>query len=214
MSDEEKEITNRMPVAAEERLQAADEGECPFCFDRRVSQVTDCFDANHQKICELWYCQVCGGFFPRSVAITPAEKARRLQAEQKEREEKKEAEEDRRRAPRFPVQFVVQVDFGDDIEKGAGHGFGARRGGMSEPIVAMVMNAGMGGLCFRYPKHIEEGKEALMKISLPSAQRSFSAKGRVVRSTLLPDGSYGLGVQFVDVEPEYRVALKRYVSLD
>lgn len=174
------------------------ENTCPFCGKDKIACLTDCFDINRKKICELWYCSLCGGFFPRMVVLNPGKAS---EAE----------EEDKRRNPRFPVQFVVQVDFdGKEQPKG----FFGRKKEMSDPIVAMVLDAGLGGLCFRYPDAIAEGQEGRMLISLPSVARSFTAQARVVRSTKLPDGSFGLGVQFITVEPEYREALKRYVTLD
>lgn len=175
---------------------AGDEGDCPFCSKTNIAVVTDCFDLNRKKICELWYCGSCAGFFPRMISVMPASKT----------------ESEKRQAPRFPVQFVVQVDF--DKKEKRRRFFSKKTEKLSEPIVAMVLDAGMGGLCFRYPKNIEEGREGKMRISLPSVSKSFSALAKVVRSTRLPDGSFGLGVQFVNVEQEYREALRRYVALD
>lgn len=193
----------------ERRAETVSEEHCPFCFEESIRRVTDCFDERSQKICELWYCRDCGGFFPRSIQIDVEEK----KSGPRRRDHDLDLME-KRKTPRFPVQFVVQVDFepGDDSKPSL---FRRKKDvKLSEPIVAMVMNAGIGGLAFRYPEFVKEGQEGTMRISLPSAQRSFSAVGRVVRSTKLPDGSYGLGVQFVEVEPEYRLALQRYISLE
>jgi hypothetical protein len=190
---------------------------CPFCTGSSTSYVTDCFDTIGKKICELWFCNACSGFFPRRVAIghpkAGAKKASE-KASEKSADHASAKASDKRRAPRFPVQFVVQVDFNHKpAPKKRLALFGGRKQSLSEPLLAMVMDAGNGGLCFRHPTPIEEGREGRMLISLPSVAQSFSAIGRVVRSTLLPDGSYGLGVQFIDVDPEYRDALKRYIHL-
>jgi hypothetical protein len=186
---------------------------CPFCSSTSTSYVTDCFDTLGKKICELWYCNACSGFFPRQVAIGHP-KSGVKKAIEKTGEKVTAGSSDKRRAPRFPVQFVVQVDFNHKpAPKRRLRLFGGKKPSLSEPLLAMVMDAGNGGLCFRHPTPIEEGREGRMLISLPSVAQSFSAIGRVVRSTLLPDGSYGLGVQFIDVDPEYRDALKRYVRL-
>lgn len=201
----------------QEQGDTADKGDvCPFCFESDISIVTDCYDDTGKKICELWDCRQCGGFFPRLVVIPgpPSDKKLAGKDAKSGRSRWRILDDDgpeKRRTPRFPVQFVVQVDFSE----GGANGLGSRRvESLSEPIVAMVMNAGGGGLCFRYPEFVAEGRAGRMKISLPSVQKSFSALGRVVRSTRLPDGSYGLGVQFIEVEEEYRRALDRYVHLD
>ncbi len=198
---------------------------CPFCAQFDITSVSDCFDVHGKKICELWFCNACSGFFPRSIdveparpVVSPAVKVNRAEAEPAPKKVISDDEDagEKRKAPRFPVQFVVQVDFSEKASsekttRGREKGALAR---LSDPLVAMVLDAGIGGLCFRYPEYIEEGREGRMMISLPSVARSFSAKARVVRSSKLPDGSYGLGVQFIDVESEYRDALRRYVALD
>lgn len=204
MSNEEENIT----------AQSISRELCPFCFEKDISIVTDCYDDVGKKICELWDCQNCGGFFPKFVEIQGEDGE--FDASEGEKTEGVDDDE-KRRTPRFPVQFVVQVDFAegtDENKKGGFFGKNKKAETLSEPIVAMVMDAGVGGLCFRYPEFVEEGKMGRMKISLPSAQRSFTATGTVVRSTKLPDGSYGLGIQFSEVEEAYRQALDRYVRVD
>ncbi len=184
----------------EKEPRAAKDGECPFCASRGILCVTDCYDTGgKRKICELWFCNDCSGFFPRMISIErPGPGAASVT--------------EKRRTPRFPVQFVVQVDFAPAAGEKRSI-FRRERDQLSEPLVAMVMDAGLGGLCFRYPHSVEEGREGKMLISLPSVERSFTARARVVRSTKLPDGSFGLGVQFIDVEPDYREALNRYLNL-
>lgn len=193
----------------------AAEESCPFCAQFDIVSVSDCFDVHGRKICELWFCNACSGFFPRSIAVAPARFADRELVAAAERIGARGIADagEKRKTPRFPVQFVVQVDFSQEAAASLGKKARARER-MSEPIVAMVLDAGIGGLCFRHPEYVEEGREGMMMISLPSVAKSFSAIARVVRSTKLPDGSYGLGVQFLDVESEYRDALKRYVALD
>lgn len=183
---------------------------CPLCVRSSIAYVTDCYDKAHTKICELWFCQSCGGFFPRQLDVKTLRPEPRPVSMTNPRPADPPPGGEKRRAPRFPVQFVVQVDF-DHAELPLRRS--ADRVPLSEPLVAMVIDAGTGGLCFRYPEAIEEGREGRMKISLPSVSKSFFALGRVVRSTRLPDGSWGLGVEFIDVDPEYRDALRRYVSL-
>lgn len=185
-------------ISEREAALPRDENDCPFCSKKNIASVTDCFDINRKKVCELWYCASCAGFFPRMISVFPL----------------KETGHDKRTAPRFPVQFVVQVNFGDKPAPRKFFDSLKKEKKLSEPIVAMVLDAGIGGLCFRYPEFIEEGKEGEMRISLPSVATSFSALAKVVRSTRLPDGSFGLGVQFLTVDPEYREALKRYIALD
>ncbi|OIO34985.1 MAG: hypothetical protein AUJ18_00795 [Candidatus Hydrogenedentes bacterium CG1_02_42_14] len=175
------------------------ESDCAFCHGSNIVYVTNCFDTSGKKICELWFCNECSGFFPRMLTLPPPGKNDKIK------------EKDKRKAPRFPVQFVIQVDFHNDNKRRSFFEFG--KSSMSEPIVAMVLDAGFGGLCFRYSKAIEEGSEGRMLISLPSAERSFMARAKVVRCMKLPDQSFGLGVQFVEVDPDYRDALKRYVEL-
>jgi hypothetical protein len=180
------------------------DGACPFCLVERIERKADCFSKEGTKICELWFCLECAGFFPRMINLGD-------EAVKDGKSKKGSAPGEKRRTPRFPVQFVVQIDFDEEKRRQTR---GRAAGELSEPLIAMVLDAGVGGLCFRYPAAVAEGREGMMRISLPSVNRSFSAKGRVVRSTRLPDGSYGLGVQFVDVEPEYREALKRYVDFE
>lgn len=179
---------------------------CPICTRAEIAYVTDCFDKDHTKICELWFCQSCGGFFPRSLDVKTLRPGPRPVSMT---QPPGDAFVEKRRAPRFPIQFVVQVDFDHADIPGQKS---RRKDSVSEPIVAMVIDAGVGGLCFRYPEPVPEGREGRIKISLPSVAQSFYALGRVVRSTRLPDGSWGLGVEFVDVDPEYREALRRYVA--
>ncbi len=189
----------------DQEWKARNPNTCPLCVRSEITYVTDCFDKGHAKICELWFCQSCGGFFPRQLDVNtlrPEPRAVTMTQEAPAAE--------KRRAPRFPVQFVVQVDF-DHAQLPAKKG--REDVELSEPMIAMVINAGVGGLCFRYPEAVAEGREGRMKISLPSVSKSFFALGRVVRSTRLPDGSWGLGIEFIDVDPDYRDALKRYVSL-
>lgn len=197
-------------MTSDDQWKAREPNVCPLCKRMEIMYMTDCFDKSHAKICELWFCHSCGGFFPRQLDVTTLKPEPRAVTMTQP-----PSSNDKRRAPRFPVQFVVQVDFNHVDDDGAAKGGGDanRKEKLSEPLVAMVINAGAGGLCFRYPESVVEGRVVRIKISLPSVPQSFYALGRVVRSTRLPDGGFGLGVEFVDVDSEYRDALKRYVSL-
>jgi hypothetical protein len=150
-----------------------------------LKHLTDCYDQSGARICELWFCLNCRRFLPEKVAAHVAVDLPELP--------------DRRRHHRFNISFVIEV-----IVAGHHHG----------PIVASVVNASHGGVCFLFPEAIEEGAEGHFRISLPSVPRSFDAIGTVVRCIRAEDGSYGIAVNFTEVDPEYRAHLERYVKLN
>lgn len=160
---------------------------CGFCRSTSIKHVSDCFNDGGKKLCELWYCVYCKRFFPDKVLVDP--------------EALGESIMEKRKHHRFNVNFVMEVVL--DGEKSA-HG----------PLIATVINASGGGVCFLYPRAIKEGSSAKFKISLPSVPKSFSAEGRIVRCVPTPDGSHGVAVDFVKVENEYRAQLERYVTLN
>lgn len=160
---------------------------CPFCQAREIQQLTECYGHRGEKICELWYCMKCRGYFPVNVTI-----------ELPDNPDEDEETTARRRHTRFNVQFVVQVLFGKKYT--------------SEPVVATAINASAGGICFLFPEPIDEGEEGNLRISLPSVGRSFDVVGRVVRCRQVPDGSWGVAVSFKEVDPRYHAALERYVK--
>lgn len=157
--------------------------ECPFCKSASTNRLSDCFDAEGKRLCELWFCLDCGIFFPAHVEILPPGKG--------------EAVEESRRHTRFNVQFVIEV-----LLDGVTH---------DKPVIATVINASGGGICFLFPQPIPEGKEGKFRISLPSVSKSFEATGRVVRRLSVPDGSHGIAVSFLSVDPLYKQSLERYV---
>lgn len=159
-------------------------GHCPFCKSPTTKRLFDCFDPGGKMVCELWYCKECKGFFPDHIQVEPP------------REEEDGAE--RRRFVRLNVQFVIEV-----LSPGTTH---------SKPILATVINASGGGFCFLFPDPIPEGTEVNFRISLPSVPRSFEAKGRIVRCLPAPDSTYGLAVNLTEVDPQYKLALERYVQ--
>lgn len=157
---------------------------CEFCRSTSLKHLTDCFDQQGSKICELWFCLNCRKFFPDKVVTTLAENVPDLP--------------DRRRHHRFNISFVVEV-----MVAGINHG----------PILATVVNASDGGVCFLFPEPLAEGTEGAFRISLPSVPRSFDARGRVVRCIRADDGSHGIAVNFLEVDGDYRAHLERYVKL-
>ena len=158
---------------------------CVLCSSTTVKRMTDCFDDTGRKICELWYCSSCRKFYPDHVLIDP------------DAGEKSGA--DRRQHERFNVNFVMEVLMSD----------AARHG----PLIATVINASGGGVCFLYHDPIPEGASGRFRISLPSAPESFEARGRVVRCIRTPDDAWGVAVEFTEVDSDYRLTLERYVSV-
>lgn len=157
---------------------------CHICHSTSVKHLSDCFDGEGKKICELWYCSSCRKFYPDSVLIDPGDDA---------------SGAERRRHERYNVNFVMEVIFSDAVKHG--------------PLIATVINASSGGVCFLYPDPIHEGTTGRFRISLPSAPESFEALGRIVRCIKTPDESYGVAVEFTEVDANYRVMLERYVSI-
>jgi hypothetical protein len=157
---------------------------CEFCRSTSLKHLTDCYDQSGSKVCELWFCLNCRRFLPDNVADHVAVNLPELP--------------DRRRHHRFNISFVIEL-----IVAGNHHG----------PIVATVVNASHGGVCFLFPEPIAEGTEGRFRISLPSAPRSFEAKGKIVRCIRAEDGSHGIAVNFIEVDPDYRAHLERYVKL-
>ena len=158
---------------------------CPFCKAVRTLRLSECFDASGVPICELWFCRNCRAFFPEKIVVAPP-----LDVVEDP------GGADRRRHRRLDVQFVIEV-----------LSVGVNR----RPILATVTNASGGGFCFLFAEAIPEGTEVKFRISLPSVPKSFDAKGRIVRCLPAPDGSFGLAVNFTEVDPQYKVAVERYV---
>jgi len=162
---------------------------CGFCRSTSIKHVSNCFTPDGKELCELWYCIHCRKFFPDKVLVDP--------------ESLGESIMEKRQHHRFNINFVVEVLLAD------GDSFN-RHG----PIIATVINASGGGVCFLFPRPIAEGTEARFRISLPSVPRSFEAKGRIVRCIETPDGSHGIAVDFYEVDIEYKAQLERYVTLN
>lgn len=164
--------------------QAADLKQlCPVCSAMAPSFYTDCYDKSGARVCGLWYCAKCRNFFPVDVTI-PSRRS-------------KPSSSENRIHTRFDTWFVVEVSLRDS--------------GFSEPIVATVLNASSGGVFFPFPRKLEEHSIVLFRISLPSASRSFEARGEVVRCSEGTDGRFGIAVRFTDVDSRYEAALDRYV---
>lgn len=143
-------------------------------------------------LCELWYCTYCRKFFPDKVLVDPDSLG-----------ESPGSMIEKRQHHRFNINFVMEVLLGSD--NGPHH---------HGPLIATVINASGGGVCFLFPSAIAEGTEATFRISLPSVPRSFQARGKVVRCVATPDGSHGIAVDFQEVDIEYRAQLERYVTLN
>lgn len=159
---------------------------CGFCRSTSVKHVSECLSPEGTRLCELWYCTHCRRFFPDKVLVDP--------------ESLGESIIEKRRHHRFNITFVMEVL----LESKVAHG----------PLIATVINASGGGVCFLYPLPIEEGSRSRFRISLPCAPRSFEAEGSIVRCVPTNDGSYGIAVEFTQVEPEYKAQLERYVTLN
>lgn len=177
---------NAAPVGPERRRS----GPCPFCGNWEVAFASDCRTPAGAHLCDLWRCAACGKFYPLDVDEEALPGAARPAVERR-------GGDDRREHSRFRVQFVLEVLFDGAQDR--------------SPRVATVLDASYGGVCFLYPAPIEPGTQGRLRLSLPSGFAPFVVGARVVRSTPTPGGSNVIAVEFVDVDPKYRVMLERYI---
>lgn len=160
---------------------------CDRCDSYELTFGAVCYDENGESYGEIWFCGACRNFVPIGISLDPPSLGQQSSAD------------DRRRQPRFNVNFVIEV-----LLDGTNH---------AEPILATSINASTGGVAFIYPEELPEGMEGHFRVSLPSVRRPFSAEGKVVRCEQTPDGSYGVGVRFTRVDDRYIDALERYIKV-
>ncbi len=157
---------------------------CDRCEGDSSRFVSQCYDASHRRICELWYCPACERAF--AARLAPEIAAQHFDGRE------------RRVDKRFSVNFVLEF---------------MAAGRRTEPLVASVVNASSGGAYFFFPEPLDVGTEGQFRISLPSAPRSFEARGRIVRCVKTAENLHGIGVQFDQVDPQYKNHLERYVKV-
>ena len=81
----------------------------------------------------------------------------------------------------------------------------------SAPFFCTSHNISATGILFETDKLLDQGDRITCTFFLPGACQ-ITTDGEVVRTVKMPDGSVQYGVRFIDLAPEYRGELERFVA--
>jgi hypothetical protein len=99
----------------------------------------------------------------------------------------------RRRFVRHPIQVPLPV----------------RPPGGAEPFLSHVGDISEGGVSFTSP--VEMNRGATLEIELPIHRSRFTLTGSVARCAPLPDGTYRIGLEFVEPSTAFKMKLAEQV---
>lgn len=88
---------------------------------------------------------------------------------------------------------------------------------VSAPVRAMTQNVGVGGVCVLLDKPLERFSRCRLRLELGAAAQEVQCEGRVVwivptRDIKHRKTSYDTGVEFVDLAPERREDVRKFLE--
>ena len=75
-----------------------------------------------------------------------------------------------------------------------------------------VENVSEGGMFLRSPRRFSQGMALRVSFKLPQVEDPIKALGEVVRSEELGEGTFGLGIQFLEMSPKSRDGLTEFLE--
>jgi type IV pilus assembly protein PilZ len=84
----------------------------------------------------------------------------------------------------------------------------------TEFITEYTKNVSRGGIFINTKRHYEVGETVELALFVPEMERPVKIKGEVahVKTHNIPDEDSGIGVNFVDIDPESRTALVDFIK--